>query len=90
MLCIEGVPSQGGDYVSPRSNFVFSSGLSRSCLNIFVFQDNLFEVIEDLTVRASGFINSQGVEVTSLPGVTVTPETTVVQIDDANSEWAGY
>ncbi len=80
----EGSPGDGGDYARQLGNFIFTPGSRQSCLDVFVFRDSLFELTEDFTVRVEGFINSAGAQLPSLSGVTVDPETTVVQIGDAN------
>ncbi len=80
------MPSQGGDYISQIGNFIFTPGSTRSCLDLFIFQDRVFELTEDLNARVLGYINSQGAQVTTLNGVTASPDTTIIQIGDANRE----
>ncbi len=83
-----GVPSQGGDYISELGNFIFTPGNNRACLDVFVFQDLMYELTEDLIVRVGGFINPQGNQVPALSGVTVRPDMSTILIMDSNGEWA--
>ncbi len=82
-----GAPSSGGDYITDIGNFIFSTGINRVCLDVFVFRDNIYEVTEDLTVEVSGFINSEGSQVPGLSGVTVVRDMSTIQIMDLNGEW---
>jgi len=88
LLCCStaGVPSQGGDYIPSTDNFILTPGSDRACVELFVFQDNFYELTEDLSVLISGFINDQGMQVASLPGVSVRQDRTQVEILDSNSE----
>ena len=60
------------DYTPPPINFVFEVGDSRSCIDIIVRSDNLFESSEEFRGQAS----------TTTPRVNIDPPETVVEITD--------
>ena len=84
-----GVPSQGGDYIPPvQSDFVFRPATAlRPCIDIIVFNDEVFEGPEEFTITVQGFLLDGSTTVTpSLSGVTVNPSRATVTIRDNDSE----
>ncbi len=81
------MPSVGGDYIVGDEEFEFSPTMSRSCINLFVFDDPIVEPTEDLTVGVEGLRDSPtGPLMSSVAGVTVNPSITTVEIEDNDSE----
>ena len=83
------MPSQGGDYIpSAESDFEFRPATAlRPCIDIIVFNDDVFEGPEEFTITVQGFILDGSTTVTpSLSGVTVSPARATVTIRDNDSE----
>lgn len=78
-----GNPGQNGDFVPEADiRFTFLEGTTRACQNIFIFNDDLFEVTEDFSLVVSGILLPDGSEVPSVLGVTIQPSQTQVLILD--------
>ena len=62
-------------------------------MDVFVFNDESFEVTEQFTGQVDGFLNADGAQVPSLNGVTVNPDQTRILILDQDSKlelkWPG-
>ena len=62
----------GSDYSPPPTNFAFDAGDTRSCINIVIRSDNLFESLEEFRGQAT----------TTTPRVSINPSQTTVEITD--------
>lgn len=76
-----GNPGIGGDFVSDIT-YTFTVGSTRSCQDIFIFDDSLFELTEDFTIEVRGILDPDGTEVPAIAGIIVTPSETQVFILD--------
>ena len=76
----------GDDYSPESGNYIFQPGMTRSCLDITIQSDSLYEVTENLFGEITGFLDPVGMNVDSLPGVTVSPDQTEIQIFDLDGE----
>ncbi len=88
-FCTVGQPADDGDFVGPvnaAGRFVFSATENNPCIDIFIFEDDLFEGEEEFDVEFDFFLLEDDSTVTALTGVTVDPRSTTVIIEDANSE----
>ncbi len=84
---LEGAPIAGGDFQLSEQEFAFSPTMMRSCVNLFVFDDRLIELTEDLTLGVEGLRESpSGAIMNSIIRVTVNPSTTTVEIEDNDGE----
>ena len=88
LLYTGGIPATGGDYVLSQDDFEFLPATNlRPCIDLFVFDDDVFEGSEDLTITVQGFVLPGSTGVTpSLPGVTINPSVATVTITDNDSE----
>ena len=62
------------DYSPPPTNFEFQVGDARSCIDIIIRSDNLFEALEEFRGQAT----------TMASGVIVDPSETTIEITDTN------
>lgn len=87
-----GVPSQNGDYLLSQGDFEFRPVTSlRPCINLIVFNDQVFEGPEDLTISLQGFVLDGSTSVTpSLSGVTIDPPRATVTIADNDGNTSSY
>ncbi len=61
--------------------------MTRSCVDLFVFDDRIIELTEDLTLGVEGLRESpSGAIMSSIIGVTVNPSVTTVEIEDNDGE----
>lgn len=65
---------------------MFRPGASRACGTIIIYRDSGFEFDENFAGEVAGLRMADGTVVSSIPGVTVLPSRTEVQITDNNSE----
>ena len=78
-----GAPGEDGDFVAETNfRFTFSEGTDRVCRDIFIFNDDLFEVTEDFSIAVRGILLPDGSEAVSVVGVTIDPPETEVLILD--------
>ena len=86
--CAGGIPSSNGDYVLSQGDYEFNPVTSlRPCIDLIVFNDQVFEGSEDLSISIQGFILEGSTTVTpSISGVTVDPSSATVTINDNDSE----
>lgn len=83
----EGSPTTGGDYIQQAdARFVFNQGDNTVCQNVFVFDDDLFEMVESFDIRIRGVLLEDGTEVPSVDGVTINPDEARVRIRDNDGE----
>lgn len=71
------------DYRAPVGNYVFRSGSRRECLDLIILNDLQFELSEDLSGRLIDVL-IDGTSAIALPQVTITPEETVITIEDTD------
>ena len=76
-----GNPGVGGDFVADIT-YTFEVGSTRSCQELFIFDDPLFELTEDFSIEVRGILDPDGVEVPAIAGITVDPSETEVFILD--------
>lgn len=62
------------DYSPPPTNFVFEVGNTRSCIDIIIRSDNIFESTEEFRGQAT----------TTTTGVSINPSETTIEITDIN------
>ena len=74
MITIYFLPTASSDYSPPPTNFEFQVGDARSCVDIIIRSDNLFEASEEFRGRAT----------TTASGVIVDPSETTIEITDIN------
>lgn len=68
------LPTASSDYSPPPTNFEFQVGDTRSCIDIIIRSDNLFEASEEFRGQAT----------TMATGVIVDPSETTIEITDIN------
>ena len=64
------------DYSPPPTDFVFEVGDRRSCVDIIIRSDNIFESAEEFRGQAT----------TTVPGVNVDPSETTIEIADIDGK----
>lgn len=67
-------------------NFILQPSSTRACLDITIQSDELFEMTENLFGEIDGFLDSSGNTVSSIPGITVRPDQTEIQISDLDGK----
>ncbi len=86
-----GLPAiDSGDFVGPVGEagwFIFSATENRPCIDIFIFEDDVFEGEEEFDVEFQFFMLEDGSTPTTLTGVTVQPRMATVIIEDVNSKF---
>ena len=76
----------GGDYLLSQGDFVFSPVTSlRPCIDLIVFNDEIFEGSEDLDLTSQGFV-VDGSITPSLTGITIDPSRATITITDNDSK----
>lgn len=74
----------GGDY-SPRSNsYQFNERIIRSCVDIQIFGDSVYELDEDFSGQFRGFQLGSGSFQMSITGITIQQTDTTVTIQDTD------
>ncbi len=85
-----GVPVNGGDFIGPvfpEDAFSFTSTNINPCVDVTIFEDDIFEGEEEFLVQIEGFRLPEGNVVSFLTGVTVRPNQATVTIEDSNCEF---
>ncbi len=73
--------SDGVDYSTPTTRYVFSADDERQCVDVIIRDDLVFEQTEEFTGRLQGFVIDGRNEAT-VEGVTLEPANTRVEIQD--------
>lgn len=71
----------GGDYSPPTGRYTLEAGESTDCLEATIFNDIIFEDVEEFTGQLIGFEVDGNIQAV-IPGVTVQPQRTTVEITD--------
>lgn len=74
--------SDGPDFSPPPGNYRLSPQDTRSCMEIVVRADQFYEDTEALTGHLVALVDENGATVTSIRGVTLSPDETEIQIND--------
>lgn len=83
----QGTPGVGGDYVPQSTEYVLDPGVQRACIEIFIQRDNAFERREEFTGQISTVQLPDGTLVSQAPGVTVSPDSTRIFIDNIDRKF---
>lgn len=76
----------GGDFTTSNEEFTFSAAETTPCIDVFIFEDQLFEGDEDFMVMFDSFRLADGTTTNSMTGVTVNPSSSTVTIEDSSSK----
>ena len=74
----------GADYNTPSTQYTLLAGTDRQCVDVNIISDSLLERPEDFTGELQGFV-IDGNSLTSVDGITLDPDTTLVEIADNDS-----
>ena len=72
----------GADYNPSMTTYRFSQGVTRQCIDIQIFRDNMFEQDETFSGQLIGVRLPGGTLEPFVTGVTVAPSETLVTIQD--------
>ena len=75
---LEGV---GGDYSPPSGRYTLEAGETSDCLETTIFNDIIFEDVEEFTGQLVGFEVDGSIQ-SIIPGIIVQPQRTTVEITD--------
>ena len=70
------------DYTPPTDTYLIEAGEDRSCLQVTILDDSIFEGPEDLTGSLEGIINQLGQLVSNPQRITFDPDMTTILIED--------
>ena len=70
------------DYTPPTDTYLIEAGDDRSCLQLMILDDSIFESQEELTGTLEGIVNQLGQLVSNPERITLAPIMTTIQIDD--------
>ena len=71
----------GGDYSPPSGRYSLEAGETSDCLEVTIFNDIIFESVEEFIGQLVGFEVDGSIQAT-IPGVILQPQRTMVEITD--------